>query len=267
MNWQGLCLKKWQKKMIKIVEDGLPKAWQNADIAWVKIKALYCCYGTKYSFVDFWLQTNESGETTAVICRFYNGITVSSSAFADLDEISRFLEIIPGKEIFCTLGLAGRLKTARLEKVNILSLTEKATVLRQGLDGTFEQVYEILNSGSDGDIELPAFAEWYPDFAHRLRHKAARYFINADKTAVATTGFETDDFAIICGVAVLPLFRGRGYAADVVEGLCGQLMNENKTVYVAASDRTVGFYKKMGFTVEPTGFAVCKKRGNGQNVF
>ncbi|MDO4742711.1 MAG: GNAT family N-acetyltransferase [bacterium] len=248
--------------MIKIIDNCLPKIEQSPNIAWVRIEALYLCYGTGYPFLDFWVQTNQSCKTTAVICRFYNSITVWNLHGADDEELSQFLDVISGDEVFCTFELAKRLSLIEVEKINVLSRVGKTTVRKQGPLATFEQIYEILNSGGDGDIELPDYSEWYPDFVYRFRHKAARYCLNADKTSVAITGFETSDFAIICGVATLPLFRNRGYAADVVETLYSQLAQENKTVYVATRDKTVEFYKKLGFTVEPIWFAICKKRGN-----
>lgn len=87
----------------------------------------------------------------------------------------------------------------------------------------------------------------------RFQTKRGRTFgIFEDKrlVSVAGTDFETDDEALIVGVATMPDYRNRGYGTDIVKYLSNLLENENKQVYLEYEDSIAGnIYNKLGYCI------------------
>jgi len=244
--------------MIKFLEnqskadfDGLPN-----DAALVKIKALMGAYGCKYSFLSFWFQKSETDKTTAAICRFESSVIICVSSDADCEEILQFIKMISCGEVFCKKNLCTRINLEVKYDCDELRFAGDSNVQQIANVVGFKEVYEILKSGSDGQIELPPYDDWYVDFSHRLRHGSARICC-VSGCSVAITAYETENEAIISGVATKPQYRGLGHAKMAISGICNMLQRDGKVPIVLAVGSMVDYYKKLGF--KKTGeFAVAK---------
>jgi len=231
--------------------DGLPN-----DAALVKIKALMCAYGCSYSFLCFWFQKTESGQKTAAICRFESSIIICVTNDANFEEILQFVKVISYGEIFCTRYLCTVLNLDVKYYCDELRFVGNSVCLDTTKNIGFKEVYDVLESGSDGQIELPSYDDWYVDFSHRLRHGCAR-ICSVGGYSVAVTAYETDKEAIISGVATIPKFRGLGHAKAAVLGICHMLQMDGKVPIVLARGNMADYYRKLGF--QKTGeFAVAK---------
>lgn len=226
------------------------------DSALVKIKALMNAYGCGYLFLSFWFQKSEQCEVTAAICRFESSVIINAADDADFEELSDFLNVISYGEIFCKRDLCSKLGLKIIYDCDELRFDGNAVNQNVSDDIGLSEVYDILKSGSDGQIDLPSYDDWYVDFSHRLRHGCAR-ICAVSNHAVAVTAYETGTEAIISGVATKPEYRGKGYAKLAVLAICNSLETDGKVPIILAVGSMMDYYTKLGF--KKTGkFAVAK---------
>jgi predicted GNAT family acetyltransferase len=82
------------------------------------------------------------------------------------------------------------------------------------------------------------------------RGRGVAIYENKDLVAVAQTDFETNDRAIIVGVATDPDHQHKGYGYGAMSALCKPLIAEGKALYLHYDNPIAGkLYKKMGFVI------------------
>ena len=222
------------------------------SIAALRIKALYNTY--KGEVAEIYCQT-VSGKVTAVISRLVSGFTLLTLGDADFEELDSFFSYLSG-EVFCDKECAERLKPIEKNIYCGLQYHGQIPKATNGEQVKLREVYPLLKLGSDGDIDLPEFEDWYTDFCLRVNHLSADYYVL--NGAVAVAGFMTDSSALITGVAVDKSCRKRGLGSKALNGLIVKLNLENKRqIFAVANGKTTEFYKKNGFE-EIGSYAVLK---------
>lgn len=222
------------------------------SIAAIRITALYNTYKVKGA--EFYYQTVD-GKMTAVISRLGSGFTIFTLDVPDYEELDSFFSYLSG-EVFCDKECAERLKP--IEKNIYCGLQYRGQIpkVTNGEQVKRSEVYPLLKLGSDGDIDLPEFEDWYTDFCLRVNHLSADYYVL--NGAVAVAGFMNDSAALITGVAVDKACRNMGLGSKVLNGLIAKLNLENKRqIFAVANGKTAEFYKKNGFK-ENGSYAVLK---------
>lgn len=216
-----------------------------ATVETVKMQSLYKAYGKDCDFLSFWKQT-EGENIGAVIMRFCDEITLYYCG-GNREELKEFLRFLGGSRIFCSLNSAKKLSLNVIKKVNCCIRNKERLKTEKGKTLTYNEIYNVLNSDTTGELILPQFNDWYVDFCHRVRHNTARYF-SLFENSVIITAYETENYAIIGGVATKPDFRNKGYASKNLTALCGILHSEDKKVLLLCSDKNLKFYEKNGFS-------------------
>ncbi len=234
--------------MIKLIEGEFPQL-PFFDVITLKANSLFNIYGAYPDIFLAWCQYS-GDEPLSVIMLFGGEAAVSCGKNADTDEIKNFLKSLGISECYCTEGLLCADASSVLEKHTVMQFENETHEsiqgnIQTGINKPFEKIYNILSSGADGDISLPAFEDWYVDFSHRVRHNAARYALSEASAAITTAEVECN--ALIGGVATLPSKRRSGGGKSVLLRLCRGLESEGKNVLVVSSDANIGFYKKCGF--------------------
>ena len=97
--------------------------------------------------------------------------------------------------------------------------------------------------GSDGDIFIPDYSEWYADLSHRMRHGTAAATLLEGSAALA--GFVGENAALITGVSTYSDHRGKGEGRAAVLRLAAALYP--RKVFAEATENTAKFYEKCGF--------------------
>ena len=238
--------------MISYIENLTAKDVEDLPEGSIKTRllAMLKCYGANFDFLDFWLQ-KERDKVTAVISRFEGEAWLLASNDANGEELAEFLKVISSTVLT-------DIKTA--EASGLVPQNKFYELCKETAESGGDvsappimQLYDMLMSGADGDIEIANKDEWYADVSHRLRHETAK--VTATQNAVAFAGFVTDDSALISGVATKPNARGKGEGSAALNDLCGSLYP--RKVYAEATDKAVGFYLKNGFT-ESAELCRCK---------
>ncbi len=113
-----------------------------------------------------------------------------------------------------------------------------------------EQVYLLLRE----TFGLPedAFAPWYCEVSHKIRHGMGIVLGVQEKEQLAATAgiyYQNDAAALIASVATRPAFRGRGYAGALVFALAEQAKKRGVTPFVICHNpAAIRLYERVGFS-------------------
>ncbi len=206
-------------------------------VAAVHFCSLYDCYGKNSGVVQFW----RAGEA---LLYALGGTLHISGRVRNTNELCTFVQWMGFRQIYCTQKLAQHTGWAQQMPVIELVQTRRCASALPNAALKLQEIYAVLQN-SGGVIEMPPFADFCVDFSHRLRHGGARCV--GDARGVAITTGETEEFACIGGVAVLPAYRQSGYGSRLVQGLCAQLQAEQKTVLTSTVESLLPFYRVNGF--------------------
>lgn len=243
--------------MIKLVESvdlNYVFSFCESSILGTKITCLLKAYGFERDFLDAWLYKEED-KIIAVIIKFFDNITLVSEETDNLSEIRSFIDMIG----FSTLCMT----EFNAEKLGYNDRTVKKSYIFKGesicdsLDDLTEDYYKdayrlisknIPDSFGESEEEYLSFLS---DFTYRKRRELARIkgtLINGKVSSTALTSSETENSAIISGVACDLSTRNKGLGKKTVLALANELADENKTVYVIALNESAqGFYEHIGF--------------------
>lgn len=214
----------------------------------LRICALVRAYGLNVPFIRFF--ADDEGALTSImdgICTFY-------CASLPNDEWSAFLQMHSGIKIIRTDAktasyLAGEWHVSFVSgSVMRYDNVSSKRPLQESEDNgaSLREIYGLLSAVFDS---FPSFEGWYVDASHRVRHGCCHIAAEKDDgrlSSVAMTVAETEDMALIGGVATLPDDRGRGAASRCIRRLIGLLTQSN--ILIAPSDEySARLYSKLGF--------------------
>ena len=246
--------------MICLVQEGNLPAFLQATsldaILGARLYTQYQVYGLEYPAMNFWLQQNENGEATAALSRFDGWLTVSAGERADLDELAEFARMLGG---FSRLEAAPALCEC-LRGDGKLDGGLMFCYKGEGFGGmhpgvhtqpALRDVYQTICAANTWFSDTTNWAGWYTHTSHLLRHRLG--FCSAvqkDGKVVSTGGVYTmgQCVAVIGGLATLPGYRGRGYAAQILHQLVDVALQQGKTpALFCAEESLVGYYSRNGF--------------------
>lgn len=216
-----------------------------------KISSLLSAYGTKASFIDFWLQYDINNNAVSAISKLGSSATVFLTHESDLSEICDFLKAIDVKSVSCNVELpfGSHFRGHILEHNGNMLECEKDVKFNPPLS----DIYSVLLSSNNDKFKVPEFESFYVDISHRIRHNIARsagLYLEKDMVSCAMTVTETADTAVIGAVATSPKYRKSGNGTAAVSALVNALISENKKVYILLNDdENLNFYRKMGFNI------------------
>ena len=241
--------------MIRYLRKGdgpaLLAALGKSPLLTVRTSTLFLAYGVGWPFLDFWVQ----GDFSAVYARLEDVFFIYDGGGADYEELSLFLSMRP--RFRAALGEARAIRTLseRLYAPNEYRLRsllafhgQSAQLPGPPIDRApdLKAVYRIIQDSREGP---GAFAPWYTDLNHRIRHGCARAYLITDgePASACLVSAETAAVGLISGVMTSPSYRGRGYAAALVAAACGDLQRAGKTPLLECGDRMLPYYTRLGF--------------------
>ena len=234
------------------------KALCEGSVLGTKILCQVNAYGFEREFLCVWLCEDSEEDAVGVIGKFEDSITLIYSSDKATEDVKAFLDMIGYGSVSCASEAALRLGFSE-------SVTKKAYAYRGEYRGGFvaaltEEYYRksytlisenIPDSFSDTD---EAYFSFLSDFMFRQRRGFARikgYTEDGKVLSCALTSAETDNAAIISGVACEVANRKTGLGKRTVLSLAEELKRENKEVYVIAlNEKAEGFYEHIGFEFE-----------------
>ena len=211
------------------------------------------CYGFSYPFVRFWVGES-GGRLNAVIGSLDGNAVVCTDETADFEELRAFLQMLGFSSVMADAALAQRIGLDGFKiKQTYRYAGSAAEALPVQHETNMKSLYALISEAIPGSFSAAeeAYLSFLSDFTFRRNRSFARLCAaeeNETLCACALTAAETDDAAVISGVACRADKRGKGFGKRIVLSLCGELQKENKNVYVIAlNEAAQGFYEAIGF--------------------
>lgn len=231
------------------------KAFCENKILGTKIICQINAYGLEKDFLSVWCCIDEKEKIYAVLSKFESNVTLIASDDFDLSDIRTFLDMISFDSLCCSFNLSQKLGYNITSNKNGYVYCgiyngEKAEDLSEDF---YKKSYSLIcKSIPDSFVESEeAYLHFLSDFTYRKRRGFARikgYAENGDVLSCALTSAETDNSAIISGVACDVGCRSTGLGKKTVLSLADELKSEGKSVYVIALNESAeGFYEHIGF--------------------
>lgn len=211
----------------------------------------------KRMFKEKWGQFNQEGKLVSVMLRRNTGtLQFYSSQDYDVDEICNILENQDFDKLIAEESIIQRL----IDNYNF-SRVEKGAFLSKLENLSFKSIIKLSDVKSvklqDIDRVVDLYKSVFTGFAPReliiekYRNNTGRgYYIEKEgrMISIAQSSYESNDSAIIVGVATHEDSRKKGYATECLVKLCEELVNEGKTLYLQYDNPKAGkIYKDLGF--------------------
>lgn len=270
--------------MIQLLENHADKALRDfllEDIALNYFLLLAMDSGKDY-FSEIFVEKDEEALKGALFIRksgtvqcylpFLNeGSTALWGAF--FTEVLCHQVILP-KIYYEALGLETIFPEA-IEKAYIANLTEGSLNLKENHELNLEKLKQLgysfeKHEASDAlDIEglYKQVFETYSShqtIERRLiqRGRGVKVLFQSQLVSSVCSEYETEQNALIVGVATLKEHCGKGLATTLLYGICKELLNENKTLWLQYDNPKAGnIYKSLGF-VEQYAIVHAQKTNN-----
>lgn len=235
----------------------------------VRISSYISAYGFDREFVKFWASMSEN-DIKAVISQFENTLLIEMQNDADTDEIIAFVAMLSPETISCTKETADKLGfTDFIEKQGYkYSGNFAAMPLAEEISEVdIKEVYTLISDNIPNSFpsSKEAYLSFLSDYTYRKRRGFARgkcIHENERIVSCAVTSAESQNEALLSGVACDKNLRKGGYGKRTVLTLANELKNENKEVYVIALNESAqGFYEHIGFKKDKT-IAYIERKSN-----
>ncbi len=225
------------------------------SIIGTRILCYITAYGLERDFLEVWI-IESNGNITGVLTKFYDDITLLANKDTDTEQLSAFLSMINFNTLVCQSYMCDALGFDNAVKKNGYRFDgdifdESAAML---VEEDFENAYALISEEIPGSFskEREAYLSFLSDFTFRQRRGLARgvcTHTDGVLSSVALTSSETDNSAIISGVACSRRLQKKGLGRKTVLALVNILKTENKDAYVIALNESAeGFYEHIGFT-------------------
>ena len=244
--------------MIKLLED-IEVLCSFTDICGEKMQSLAISYGIAKPFCTFWQQIDESGNITAVICKFGSAVTVSIKD-CNLGELADFLTFIDFDELVADEKLFAEIGDPNTE---IIYAVEKAVNNKSGMRPEltykdYSAIYQMLLDAKSAAIEIGDFDSWYVDLSHRIRHGGAIAVIYDHGCGI---GILSENSIIINGIVVDMGSRNMGYGKEILGHIEGFAKSRSLAFCL---DTELEFYKKCGYEIK--GIYKLSRKGKKNNA-
>lgn len=211
-------------------------------------------YGFNRDFLDVWM-IEQDGEFAGVLARFYDAATLVTQDVTDTEQIRTFLGMINYRTLVCSYETAQDLSLTISEVKNGYCFNGSACDfnMQQLCEDDYYKAYALISReipGSFSDTK-EAYLSFLSDYTFRERRGLARGVCSYCDDIIASTALtssETDNAAVISGVACDKSCQKKGLGKATVLSLINSLKKENKTAYVIALNESAeGFYEHIGF--------------------
>lgn len=226
----------------------------KGSIIGTRILCYIMAYGFDRDFLEVWIIEN-NGVTVGVFTKFYDDITLLVNDRADIGQISAFLQMFYFKTLMChsfvgdALGFESSITKAGYRFCGYTDDAKTDSLTENDIEKAYALISREIPGSFSSDRE--AYLSFLSDFTFRQRRGLARGVCThngVNVSSVALTSSETDNAAIISGVACDRSLQKKGLGKKTVLSLADLLRKENKDIYVIALNESAqGFYEHIGF--------------------
>ena len=250
--------------MIKLAEENtlpvLHRFLQKNEVYACRVSCLLESFGLRFDFARFYLQLDDSETAVSAIVKYYSDVTVVLTEKSRLSEIEEFIGFLGCAGLFsrpplCSAEDIGvvmkRRRSLSAEKtyVSCIPVGKERTL---SFSPPLRDVWCLLDSCREDGLDVPDYEDFLPDMSHKLRHGTALcagVFSGDQLLACAMTVAQSEECAVIGGVAVRRDSRRQGLGRACIEALCSRL-GERNVYIIRQHGRNREFYEALGFCEE-----------------
>ncbi len=246
--------------MIKFTQDKNDILWAASlqPILCSRIYTLFKAYKNDFPFFKCYTILDEAGNIIGVLGIQGGSAYLVASESADLYETELFLTATPFMSIEVNYPIKAFVKEL-LKKEGVgtfvmrntspsLHISTSDTMIEKGVP---KEVYSLICKSFPDFEENNPYPSWLYDTHRKVACGAANiYTLKAEGFSAATGGYysSTPEIALIASIATHPVYRGRGYASQMLAFLGEKLHSEGKTPHlIAAEESLIGYYEKQGY--------------------
>lgn len=231
--------------MIKLVE-AVNELQKNFGISYIltQIKSNMIAYAHDNS-VNTWIDANSE----TVIQLFDKTAYLISNASGLSDEMQQFVKFLCPEKIISEQSVAKKMGL-EFNTIGIIMKQKNCDCNKFDLSSPpfpeYSKIYSLLSDFSA--FEIGSRESFIADLSLRIRNKTARIYESNSYLAVALSGFETDNSAIVSAVAVAKNMQKSGIGSAVLNKICSSLNSDGKIVFICRKqNENEHFYIKNGF--------------------
>ena len=232
------------------------KAFLGNGIIPLRICSYMTAYGFDKDFVKFWIsRCDDNNEINGVIALFENSLLLHINNQIEASEIVSFISMLQFGTLSCekeTALICGF--SVYEEKQGFIFEDDTDECSADDIDeDIIKNAYQLICESIPGSFtnSKNAYLSFLSDYTYRKRRNLARGKCikeNNSLVSCAFTSAETNNEALLSGVATDKNLRKGGYGKRTVLSLVHELLSENKTAYVIAlNDSAINFYEHIGF--------------------
>ena len=231
-----------------------------------RILCYILAYGFERDFLEIWI-IKDGDTVTGVLAKFYDDVTLLCSENADTEQLRAFIGMFYFRKLMCKAELCKALDLKDITVKNAYRFSSVADDFDADSleEEDYEKAYTLISKEIPDSFssEKEAYLSFLSDFTFRKRRRLARGVCthsDGKLSSVALTSSETENSAIISGVACDSNLQKRGLGKKTVLSLVNELKRNNKAAYVIALNESAeGFYEHIGFEkIEKIGFVERK---------
>ena len=185
----------------------------------------------------------------ALLC---DGVLTLDGVGFDIDELRQFVEWCGCKSVICTGAVAGRLAlSGEYNRYTVMRYNGGVPAVGEGVctQPKLDDVYTLLKATFENMAGL-SFDSWYSDISLKMRRGLAMVYAVYEGTelcATAGVNYQNDITSVIGSVATAKQWRGRGFAARLINSLL-RAVPQGKTVQIICQNEgAMLLYTRLGF--------------------
>ncbi len=236
-------------------DSGTVEALCKGSLLGTKLLCQINSYGFERDFLNVWLCFDSEDKAVGAVSKFEDAITLIYSSDNGTEDVKTFLDMIGFRTLCCVYETALKLGYSEpvIKKAYAYTGKYSGEIIPELNENYFRGCYTLISENiPDSFLQTEeAYLSFLSDLMFRKRRALARIKGYAEEGKVlscALTSAETDDSAIISGVACEISNRKTGLGKKTVLSLAEELKRENKETYVIAlNENAQGFYEHIGF--------------------
>lgn len=220
-----------------------------------RINTALAAYGTDDRFVRTWYEEKDS-KMLAVMQLTEGAAVIKCTDAADFESLTALLQFTGARTV---IGNSNSVKNLPFGVAEQGFLMECKTLTAQPchaqrLDSEqLADLHPVLFGETAKENEKRAFAAWFADLSHRVRHGFCECFAiyeNDIAVSCASVLYGNAQYGCIGAVATRPDFRSRGFGRDCALAAAQSVLAGGLTPCLACVNNGIhGWYESMGFSV------------------
>lgn len=220
-----------------------------------RINTALAAYATDDRFVRTWYEEKD-GRILAVMQLTEGAATIKCTAQCDFGSLTALLHFAGAKTVIGDIESMKNFPFSATEQGVLMhsSSPQKTEIAAELLDSEqLNLLYPVLFGEETAQADRRAYAAWFADLSHRVRHGLCDCFAVFDgKKAVSCAAvlYSNAKYGCIGAVATNPDFRGKGYGRICTLTAAHSVMQSGQMPCLACDGSGIQkWYESMGFTV------------------